>query len=136
METEKDKPLHQRLYNTQKAALASGLIIILSSIFSFIIAFIFIIKSSQVEFLSEFYLLAGILIILMTTILLIPGLMFLKFAQNKMANSNGTSINYRFNMLRNTLVALCVIFGIVRILAFIGGAVLFLEEFTRNLRQY
>lgn len=136
MEIETEKPLHERLSNTQGAANIAGIIFVLTAIFSFIVGVIFILKSSQVEFLSEFYILMAILLFVITAVIIIPGLLFLKFGQNTMTDKMGTTINYRFATLRNTIIILCVIFGIAGIISFTSGAFVFLEEVTRNLRQY
>lgn len=136
MDAEFEKPLFQRLSNTQGAANIAGIIFTLVAIFSFIIGILLILKSSQVEYLSGFYVAMAILLFIITAAILIPGLMFLKFGQNNMANSNGTVLNYRFATIRNTFIVLCVIFGIAGIISFATGAFIFLEEFTRYLRQF
>jgi hypothetical protein len=136
MEVETEKTLYQRLSNTQGAATIAGIIFTLVAIFSFVVGILFILKSSQVEFLSEFYIVMAVFLFIITGILLIPGLMFLKFGQNNMANASGTIINYRFATVRNTFIILCVIFGIAGIISFATGAFIFLEEVTRYFRQY
>lgn len=136
MEIENEKPLHERLSNTQGAANIAGIIFVLSAIFSFIIAVIFILKSTQVEFLSDFYVIMAVFLFIITTVIIIPGMMFLKFGQNNMANRNVTLINYRFATLRNTMIMLCIVFGIAGIVTFSTGAFIFLEEMTRYFRQY
>jgi hypothetical protein len=136
MEVETEKTLYQRLSNTQGAANIAGIIFILVAIFSFVVGILFILKSSQVEFLEAFYIVMAVFLFIITGVLLIPGLMFLKFGQNNMANTSGTIINYRFATIRNTFIILCVIFGIAGIISFATGAFIFLEEVTRYFRQY
>lgn len=136
MEIENEKPLYERLSATQGATNIAGIIFLLSSILCFIVAVIYILKSTQVKFLHELYIFAGIFLFIVTALIIIPGLMFLKFGQNRMARRNGTALNYRFATLRNTLIFLCVIFGIVGIFSFTTGAFIFLEEITRYFRYY
>lgn len=136
MEDETEKTLYRRLSNTQGAANIAGIIFILVAIFVFVVGILFILKSSQVEFLSEFYTVMAVFLFIITGVLLIPGLMFLKFGQNNMANTSGTIFNYRFATIRNTFIILCVIFGIAGIISFATGAFIFLEEVTRYFRPY
>lgn len=136
MEDETEKTLYRRLSNTQGAANIAGIIFILVAIFVFVVGILFILKSSQVDFLSEFFIVIAVCLFIITGILLIPGVLFLKFGQNNMANTSGTTINYRFATIRNTFIVLCVIFGIAGIIAFATGAFIFLEEVTRHIRPY
>lgn len=136
MEDETEKTLYRRLSNTQGAANIAGIIFILVAIFVFVVGILFILKSSQVDFLSEFFIVIAVCLFIITGILLIPGVLFLKFGQNNMANTSGTIINYRFATIRNTFIVLCVIFGIAGIIAFATGVFIFLEEVTRHIRPY
>lgn len=136
MEDETEKTLYRRLSNTQGAAKIAGIIFILLAIFVFVVGILFTLKSSQIDFLSEFFIVIAVCLFIITGILLVPGVLFLKFGQNNMANTSGTIINYRFATIRNTFIVLCVIFGIAGIIAFATGVFIFLEEVTRHIRPY
>lgn len=136
MEDETEKTLYRRLSNTQGAAKIAGIIFILLAIFVFVVGILFTLKSSQIDFLSEFFIVIAVCLFIITGILLVPGVLFLKFGQNNMANTSGTIINYRFATIRNTFIVLCVIFGIAGIIAFATGAFIFLKEVTRHIRPY
>lgn len=136
MEIDIEKPLHARLSKTQDATTIAGIIFTLVAIFCFIIGLVCIMKSSQVAFLSEFYMIMAVFLFLLTALFIIPGLLFLKFGQSSMVHKSGTVINYRFGTLRNTFIILCFMFGIAAIISFSTGAFVFLEEFSRYLRQF
>jgi hypothetical protein len=136
MELENEQPLHVRLQGTQRASRITGILFVITALVSFVLGCFFIITSSDVRFLSEFYIVMGVLLFLLTAILIVPGLQFLKFSEHKMTTNEGSLINYRFKTFRNTLIYLCVIFGIAAVISFIGGSAIFLEEVTRNFRQY
>lgn len=136
MELENEQPLHVRLKRTQRVFRITGILFVITALVSFVLGCFFIITSSDVRFLSEFYVVMGVLLFILTALVLVPGLQLLKFSENKMTTNEGSLINYRFKTLRNTLIYLCVIFGIAAVISFIGGSAIFLEEVTRNFRQY
>lgn len=136
MELENEQPLHVRLKRTQRVFRITGILFVITALVSFVLGCFFIITSSDVRFLSEFYVVMGVLLFILTALVLVPGLQLLKFSENKMTTKEGSLINYRFKTLRNTLIYLCVIFGIAAVISFIGGSAIFLEEVTRNFRQY
>jgi bacteriorhodopsin len=131
-----EKPLHQRLASTQSAAKIAGIVFVISAIFSFIVAVFFILESTKKEFLYGFYIFMAIFFFTITAVIIIPGLMFLKFGQNKIASQHGGIINYHFKTLRNVFIILCLIFGIAGIIIFTSGGFILLEEIMRYLRQY
>lgn len=136
MELENEQPLHVRIKRTQRASRTTGILFVITALVSFVLGCFFIITSSDARFLSEFYVVMGILLFILAAIVLVPGLQFLKFSENKIITSEGSSINYRFKTFRNSLIYLCVIFGIAAVISFIGGSAIFLVEVTRNFRQY
>ena len=71
MELENEQPLHVRIKRTQRASRTTGILFVITALVSFVLGCFFIITSSDVRFLSGFYVVMGILLFILAAIVLV-----------------------------------------------------------------
>ena len=132
MDGSNEIPLYQRLKKLRSAVKLLAFTLITIVFIALFLCYLSMVKASSAAFLNEGYYFLAFFIFIVAISFLIPGILLARFGKHQ--EYQGKVANYQFKSLRNALIFLAVITGIMASISFFGGSAILIDEIDRYLR--